>query len=164
MDHKNLSDAAPSQLDRILAFFPRSDAKGSVLLAVDTGMLAVLASNLPTSSAFDRWLFILLVPVILIGVSLWHLHKAAFPILEGGHDSLIYFREIGKRTESKYIDEFTAQSEQAYTKDVLSQVWRNSQILKEKFNHISAAFNWMALAIVPWAGSLVLLAIHYPRK
>lgn len=51
MEHKHLSEAAAAQLDRVLAFFPRADAKGSVLLAVDTGMLAVLASNSPASSS-----------------------------------------------------------------------------------------------------------------
>lgn len=164
MDHKNLSETAPAQLDRILAFFPRADAKGSVLLAVNTGMLAVLASNLPSAGAFDRWLLFLLIPVFLIGGSLWHLYKGAFPSLEGGHDSLIYFREIAKRTESKFVDEFTGQSEQSYLRDILSQVWRNSQILKEKFDHISAAFNWMAVALIPWAASLVMLTIHYPAR
>jgi hypothetical protein len=164
MDQKNLSEAAPAQLDRVLAFFPRADAKGSVLLAVDTGMLAVLASSLPPSSSFDWWMLVALLPLVFIGGSLWHLHKAAFPSLAGGHDSLIYFREIAKRTESKFIDDFTAQSEQAYVKDILGQVWRNSEILKQKFNHISAAFNWMAFAILPWAGTLVMLAIHYPAR
>jgi hypothetical protein len=164
MDDENLSEAAPAQLDRILAFFPRADAKGSVLLAVDTGMLAVLAANVPPSTAFDCWLLALIVPLFLIGGSLWHLYKGAFPSLEGGHDSLIYFREIAKRTESKYIDEFVAQTKQDFLKDMLSQVWRNSQILKEKFDHISASFRWTAFAIGPWAACLVVLAIHYAQR
>ena len=105
-----------------------------------------------------------LLPLFLIGGSLWYLHKAAFPSLAGGHDSLIYFREIAERTETKFIDDFTALSDQAYMKDILGQVWRNSAILKEKFDHISAAFNWMALAILPWAVTLVMLAIHYPAR
>ena len=164
MEHKHLSETAAAQLDRVLAFFPRADAKGSVLLAVDTGMLAVLAGNLPPSSSFDCIILIVLLPALLLGISLWHLYMGAFPSLKGGHDSLIYFREISKRTESRFIDEFAAQSDEAYVKDLLSQVWRNSEILKEKFNHISSAFNWMALALLPWAGSLVLLAIHYPSR
>jgi hypothetical protein len=164
MDHKHLSEAAATQLDRVLAFFPRADAKASVLLAVDTGMLAVLASNLPPSSTFDSRILVTLLPVLLLGVSLWHLYMGAFPSLKGGHDSLIYFREISKRTESRFIEEFMAQSDEAYLKDVLCQVWRNSEILREKFDHISSAFNWMALAILPWLGSLVLLAIHYPSR
>jgi cytochrome oxidase assembly protein ShyY1 len=90
--------------------------------------------------------------------------KAAAPSHQAGHDSLVYVREIAKSTESKYVDEFTAQFEQAYLKDILSQVWRNSQLLKEKFDHISVAFNWMALAIVLWVAILVVLAIYYPAR
>ena len=164
MEDRHLSEVAAAQLDRVLAFFPRADAKGSVLLAVDTGMLAVLASNSPPSSSFDWIILITLLPVLLLGMSLWHLYMGAFPSLKGGHDSLIYFREIAKRAESRFIEQFTTQSEEAYLNDLLSQIWRNSEILKEKFNHISAAFNWMALAILPWLGSLVLLAIHYPTR
>jgi hypothetical protein len=164
MDDKHLSEAAAAQLDRVLAFFPRADAKGSVLLAVDTGMLAVLASNSPPLASFDWWILITVMPVILLGISLWHLYMGAFPSLKGGHDSLIYFREISKRTESRFIEEFLAQPDDGLLKDLLIQVWRNSEILKAKFDHISSAFNWTALAILPWLGSLVLLAIHYPSR
>ena len=159
-----ISSRAAEQLDRVLAFFPRADAKGSVLLAVDTGMLAFLASNFPPYSSFDKMLLIALLPTLLLAISLWHLYKGAFPSLDGGHESLIYFREIAKRTESRFISEFVSQSDEVYINDLLSQAWRNSEILKEKFNHISSAFNWMALAILPWLGSLVLLAVHYPSK
>lgn len=155
---------AAEQLDRVLAFFTRADAKGSVLLAVDTGMLAFLASNFPLYNSFDKMLLITLLPALLLAISLWHLYKGAFPSLDGGHESLIYFREIAKRTESRFIAEFVSQSDEAYINDLLSQVWRNSEILKEKFNHISSAFNWMALSIPPWLGSLILLTVHYPSK
>jgi len=127
-------------------------------------MLAVLASNLPGLNSFHRMLLIILVPVFFIGGSLWHLYLGAFPSLEGGHDSLIYFREIAKRTESRFIEERSSQSDDGYAKDVLSQVWRNSEILRQKFNHISSAFNWMAVAILPWVECLVFLSVHYPSK
>jgi len=136
MDHKHLSEIAASELDRVLGFFPRADAKASVLLAIDTGMLAILASNFPSSSSFDYWLLINVIPVLSIGISLWHLYMGAFPSLEGGRGSLIYFREISKRTEDRYREEFTELSEEAYLKDILGQVWRNSEILKTKFDHI----------------------------
>jgi hypothetical protein len=164
VDHKHLSETAASQLDRVLAFFPRADAKGSVLLAVDTGMLAVLASNSPPSAMFDWWILMALIPIVLLGISLWHLYMGTFPSLEGGHDSLVYFREISKRTESRFIEAFLAQPDDVLLKDLLSQVWRNSEILKTKFDHISSAFNWTALAILPWLGSLLLLAIRYPSR
>ena len=164
MDQKHLSEIATSELDRVLGFFSRADGKGSVLLALDTGMLAILAGNLPSSSSFDLWLLVTLMPVLTIGWSIWHLYLGAFPSLEGGRGSLIYFREIAKRKEDQYTEEFSTMSEEAYLKDLLRQVWRNSEILKEKFDHISTAFNWTAFSILPWVGSLVLLAVHYPSK
>jgi hypothetical protein len=164
MEHKRVAEVAAEQLDRVLAFFPRADAKGSVLLAVDTGMLAVLASNCPPVSAFDWWMLIPILPLVLLGISLFHLYLGAFPSLKGGEESLIYFREIAKKREQPFIDAFTAQTEEAYVKDLLGQVWRNSQILTMKFDRISSAFNFMALALVPWLGSLVWLTIHYPSK
>jgi hypothetical protein len=38
---------ARDQLTLILSFFSRVDAKASALLAINTGMLAILASNAP---------------------------------------------------------------------------------------------------------------------
>ena len=99
-----------------------------------------------------------LLPVALICGSLWHLYKGAFPSLEGGALSLIYFREIAKRTEAKFIDEFIKQSEEEYLKDMLGQVWRNSEILKEKFDHLKYAFILLALAILPWVVALIIFS------
>lgn len=162
MDHKRLVEVASTQLDRVLAFFPRADAKGSVVLAVDTGMLAVLASNCPRASSFDWYIAFALAPCFILGMSLWHLYRGAFPSLEGGEESLVYFREIAKHTELKFIEDFSRQTDEAYSKELLGQVWRNSTILREKFDHLSSAFNWMAFGIAPWLATLVLLVVHYP--
>lgn len=164
MELKHVAAVAAEQLDRVLAFFPRADAKGSVVLAVDTGMLAILAGNCPPVGAFDWWMLIPTLPLALLGVSLYRLYQGAFPSLKGGEDSLIYFREIAKKREQPFIDAFIAQPEEAYVKDLLGQVWRNSQILTTKFDHLSSAFNFMALALVPWLGSLILFTVHYPSK
>lgn len=153
-----LSDAAKDQLTRILGFFSRVDSKASVILAVDTGMLGVLVANTPPVRTFDWSMLIVLLPTLLLAASYWHLYKEAFPNLEGGHDSLIYFREIAKRTESQFIDAFQKQTEDSYLADLLSQVWRNSAILKDKFDHIRHAINFMVLAILPWMVSLAMLA------
>jgi len=40
---------ARDQLTLILSFFSRVDAKASALLAINTGMLAILASNAPSA-------------------------------------------------------------------------------------------------------------------
>ena len=159
MEQGQIINASRDQLNRVLAFFPRVDAKMSVVLAVDTGMLAFLAAKIPSLTSLLPWeIAVALLPVALICGSLWHLYKGAFPSLEGGALSLIYFREIAKRTEAKFIDEFIKQSEEEYLKDMLGQVWRNSEILKEKFDHLKYAFILLALAILPWVVALIIFS------
>ena len=83
------------------------------------------------------------------------------PLLKGGADSLIYFREIAKRTEAKFIDEFIAQTDNAHTRDLLGQVWRNSEILKMKYDAIKISFVLSALALIPWTIFLALAAVAH---
>jgi Family of unknown function (DUF5706) len=154
---------ARDQLSLVLSFFPRVDAKASALLAINTGMLAVLASNAPPVLTMSVFSCVLAgVTVAMIGVSFWFLYRVAFPILHGGHQSLIYFREIARRTESNFVDEFGAQQEGARIKDLLGQVWRNSCILTSKFDSLRWAFILMALAIVPWVTAVSLFSSQHP--
>ena|SRR5437868_1527788 len=150
---------AKDQLNLVLSFFSRVDAKASVVLAVDTAMAGYLAGRLPSLKTIPYWQsWIPILAFVLLGISFWSLYKGAFPNLAGGNQSLIYFREIAKRTEAKFIDEFSAQSETDCMKDMLGQVWRNSEILVEKFNHLKRAFVFMALAVVPWVVSLAIFS------
>jgi hypothetical protein len=81
--------------------------------------------------------------------------------LKGGANSLIYFREIAKRTETRFIDDFIAQAEDAHTRDLLGQVWRNSEILKMKYDALKIAFVLSALALIPWVIFLALAAVAH---
>jgi hypothetical protein len=161
MPQEQKTGAAKDVLTLVLSFFSRVDAKASVVLAVDTGMLGYLAAHLSPLNSM-RWWDILApaLALVLLTISYWHLYKGAFPNLEGGDRSLVYFREIAKRTENKFIDEFVAQQESDYAKDLLGQAWRNSVILKEKFNHLKLSFSFMAAAIFPWAITLILGRLH----
>ena len=154
-----LPGVAKDQLNLVLSFFSRVDAKASVVLGVDTAMAGYLASRMPSLKTMPYWQTLIpLVAFLLIGNSIWQLYKGAFPNLTGGNSSLVYFREVAKRTEVKFIDEFIGQDETAYAKDLLGQAWRNSEILVEKFNHLRLAFVFMALAVFPWAVSLAIFA------
>jgi hypothetical protein len=161
MEQKTLLSACHDELGLVLSFFPRVDAKASVVLAVDTSMVGYLAAHLPRLDSVLWWEF--LAPactIVLLAWSFWHLYKGAFPQLKGGEGSLVYFREIAKRTETKFVDEFMSQAEPAYTKDLLGQVWRNSQILKGKFDSLKYSFILMALAVLPWTISLADFALR----
>ena len=70
-----IKDTAEKQLDRVLSFFPRVDAKGSFLFALDTGLLALLALNLQTED-FRVWF--LIIPTM--SVLLYRRYKSLFPL------------------------------------------------------------------------------------
>ena len=158
MDNKQLAEIARDQLSRVLAFFSRVDTVSSIVLGIDIGMLAVLGTNAPAPNLFTRYTLFALIPVVLIAASLWHLYRGTFPRLEGGWRSLIYFREIAQRNEEEFIKGSMDQTEDKYVRDLLSQIWRNSEILTQKFDHLRAAFKWLALALIPWVVVLFLFA------
>jgi hypothetical protein len=98
------------------------------------------------------------IALLLIGASVWFLYRGAFPQLKGGTASLVYFREIARRTEHQFIEGFKDQTEEQRINDLLGQVWRNSEILTKKFDAMKVSFILVAIAIVPWACSLILFA------
>lgn len=157
-------EAAKFQLILVLGLFPRVDTRASVLLGVNLGMLAFLASNVPGSPQLRWYLLYPSVPAVsLIGYSLYQLFYCAFPQLQGGSSSLIFFGEIAKRRESEYIDEFLKQSVPAYVKDLTAQTWRNAEILTLKYRHLKRAFVGMSLAIPFWVATLVLFFLANAR-
>src|SRR5947208_1158161 len=109
LEFRQKAEAAKFALQLVLGFFARVEGKSSVVLALNTGMLAVLTANLPPANQFQWRMLLAILPVSLIFSSYWHLFRAAYPDLKGGTASLIYFREIAKRKESQFIDEFSAQ-------------------------------------------------------
>ncbi len=159
MDVKEQIKKAEEDLTRVLGFFPRVDAKASAVLGVDIGMLALLALNSPSLKQMTCFTAAALgIPVTLIFWSIFHLFMNAFPQLDGGEQSLIYFREIAKRSEEDYKDAFHKQEQDGYLADLLGQIWRNSEILTKKFDHLKCAFYILAITAIPWTISLIALA------
>jgi hypothetical protein len=164
MTDKELTEIAKDNLNRVLGFFPRVDFISSIVLAIDVSALAVLASNAPPLKELDRWSVVALGSVILIGFSLYHLYKGAFPRLQGGPLSLIYFREIASRREEEFIKAFVEQEGEFYLNDLLRQIWRNSEILTQKFDHLKYSFMFLAYAITPWLISIIVFASRHTES
>jgi hypothetical protein len=161
VESEKLISACKDELQLVLGFFSRVESRSSVVLAIDTGMAGFLLSSAPPIRSFSTWMAITgCVTVGLLGMSIAMLYRGGFPNLSGGEGSLVYFREIAKRTENKFIEEFREQSEKDYSSDLLGQVWRNSKILTVKFDCLKYAFLFMALAIVPWIASLAMFASY----
>lgn len=150
---------AAEQLSLVLSFFPRVEGMLAVALGVNLGMLGVLAAKAEALRKFSPWHFVVAVPVLLICASLWCLYLAAFPRLDGGAESLIYFGEIAKKTEANFVHQFSARSLREHERDLLGQVWRNSAILADKYKHLKRALILLGLAALPWAISLTWLGI-----
>src|SRR5438128_11442795 len=100
MNGQEQLNAAREQLRVVLDFFGRVETKLSVVLGVDLAMLGFLASKIPAAATVPvvGWLAVGVFALLSAG-SLWNLYRASAPQLEGGHDSLVYFREIANRTE-----------------------------------------------------------------
>lgn len=140
-----------AQLDRVLGFFPRIEARINGLFGVNTLVLAVGALNI---SVTDLKLWYVTIPgavaVLALAMSYVFLFRANFPDVRGGADSLIFFAEIQKRTETDYLDQVLACSEDDFRKDMVGQIWRNSQILCDKYRNVKNAIISTTVALVPF--------------
>ena len=162
MNSQSRLEIAQGSLDRTLEFFSRVDAKASFILALNTGMLALLALNFDYNDILI-WSFTgpFILAVLGLSSSLFNIYHCQFPQLKGGSGSKFYFKEIASRTEAQFIDEFLKEKEDGLLKDVLGQVWRNSEILNQKYAALKLAFIFTALSLLPWLTFLaVTTSIH----
>lgn len=157
-------DIIQRQLDRVLGFFPRVEARINILFGVNTLILVIAALNL---SAGDLRLWYVTVPasLLLFGllVSYYHLFHANFPDDNGGEKSLVFFKEIQKRTEANYIAEFIECSEAKLRNDLLGQVWRNSCIVCDKYQRVKLAIITTSISIAPFVVFLVITGTIHAR-
>jgi hypothetical protein len=152
------------QLDRLHQFFPRLDTKVSSLFAVASAQIAVAALNLSANDLENWWISVPLVVFILsISWVMLNLYRCAYPNLEGGHASLIYFSEIAKLRESEYVDKLEAATEDAWKRDLAGQIWRNSEILRCKYGYLKRATVAATLSVIPWAILLVATSLTHWR-
>lgn len=132
-------EALERQLDRTHQFFPRIDAKLSALFAITSGQIAVVALNLNPNDMTKWWIVVPLAAFFVAACWVFvNLYRCAYPHLEGGNASLVYFSEIAKLRESEYIDRITAVSEADHRTDVAGQIWRNSEIVSAETNELAS--------------------------
>ncbi len=148
-------ERAVEQYDRVQSFFTRADARASVLLGLDLGMLGLMIVNAPPLSKMTPWHLIALAALGLLGASIAFVIKQALPKLSGGDGSIIFFGAIAQRTEAKFIQEFEECDNGAYYRDVLQQTHVNARIISQKFRDIGIGF-WLLMVAVPfWLITLV---------
>ena len=156
---------AERQLDRTQAFFSRIDAKQSALLATALAMIAVYAVNLNVADLASVYVILLgLVFGALLLLTFYYLLKCAVPHLKGGGGrSLYFFSTISGKSESMFVQEYRAATEERMIDDALEQVWRNSEIVAQKFRHLKSATICIVLSAAPWTATLVLASVAHHR-
>lgn len=151
-------DAAWRQLELVLNFFSRVDTKLSVVLGINLGMLAMLATRLPRADGITLLVSVLgFVFIAPLAASFWHIWNGYFPDLRGGTNSLIYFQSISKMTETEFRAACAPRGFQELESDILSQCWRNSKILTCKFCSLRRAYLATLFAITPWIALVAVL-------
>lgn len=159
MDPEKQLEFACKTLDRVLGFFQRVDSRAQVLMGIDVAMLFTLAVNAP-SLVTPLWVHaVFVVAAALLGLSLYKVYRVFNPQLRGPELSLIYFQEIAKLAEKEYLDRFTVQTVDGFTRDVLFQAWRNSEILIEKFKSLKDGMTAAGWSLPFWIAALAIMAI-----
>lgn len=155
-------DVAERQLDRVLGFFPRIDTKASALFAIASAELAVAAVNLQPDD-FKLW-FVTIPAVgflILAAAVFVFLYKCAYPHLDGGANSLVYFNEIAKLTEADYVRRYTSYVHSDRLNDITGQIWRNAQIASLKFQYLKRGTVALMLSQIPWTAMLIATSLTH---
>ena len=149
------------QLDRIQSFHPRIDSKVSALFAITTGQVAIAIVNLRPDD-LQLWIGIPLEFFGAIAIYIYvQLYRCAFPHLEGGEGSLVYFREIAKLSSEQYADKFGKISQDELKADLICQIWRNSEIVAMKYDRLKCATVAVTLALIPWTVFLVATSLRH---
>lgn len=157
-------EAYERQLDRIQSFHPRLDSKVSALFAVASGQVAVAALNLSANDLTRWWIATPLAAFLLLIVGVFvNLYRCAFPHLDGGTASLVYFNEIAKMRESDFIDKLDASTEDSFKADVAGQIWRNSEIVSCKYSYLKNATIAASLSLIPWAALLIATSLSHGK-
>jgi Family of unknown function (DUF5706) len=141
-----------NQLNLVLGFFTRIDAKLSVILAVNLGMLAITGERMPPLISMANWMSIpFLLFILALSCSFYYLWRGAFPELGQSIVSVVYFKSVASMSEEGFRQAHTSSTHTQLADDLLSQIWRNSQILAKKFTSLRHAFLASLFAAIPWA-------------
>lgn len=156
------TEALERQLDRLQGFFPRIDSKASALLAITFAQIAAGALNL-SADDFKKWW--ITAPAVFFGLSvagvLINLYRCAYPHLDGGHGSLIYFTKIAELRESEYVERITTVKRAEFRSDLAGQIWRNAEILTCKYRYLKNATIALLLSVVPWTMLVIATSLTH---
>lgn len=162
----NITEDKLNLLDKILtknlAWISNADTKGTLLLAVNSAMLGVMAALVPTVNVWNISAAIAAsLALIALGVSVAFIVAATFPRLGGPRNSLIYFGGIASHDEEQYVRKILNGVTDDLLADFARQCHRNAEIAKAKYDMVRRSVTCTFLALPAW---LIAVWLMYPLK
>ncbi len=160
MTKKEQIQLAVNNLERLLEWISRYDTKSSIILGIDTGMIAILISFTPHINAWNLFMiFSAITSVIILGTTLFFIQFGSYPRTKASNKSLIYFGTISEFSSDEFKKQFCNQKEEDYLNDLLEQCHRNAEIITLKFKNLKIAYRLLSFAIIPWIITIFLFKI-----
>lgn len=158
MDSGKRLAVASTILDRNISWIAAAEGKAGFAVAIDTAMLAGLATAYADAEGIGCLTTILVVLTAwTTAVSVVFAGLVVRPRTDGPERSLFFFGRIAEMTRQDYGASLTSATDQELLKDLADQIHRNAEIAIEKHSwsrrSISAAF----LAGILWIASIALL-------
>jgi Family of unknown function (DUF5706) len=139
-------------LERNLAWIAAADAKVAIIVAINVAMLGGLAGAFGWSDAHrTSWAYIACtMAVILSGSGVFCAAMAMFPRTNGPKQSLLFAVPVAGMNLPDYQATLKDRSDEQLLDDWSSQVHRNAEIAKSKFEWVRVAMIWSFLGVPAW--------------
>lgn len=157
-DDQTRLDLLDRILGRNLQWVSAADSKVAPILALDTGMLGVIAALFPKPSAWSAaQVAATSIATALLLTSMIAVASAVFPRLEGPKGSKVFFGGVAQTDRDVYVTSILAGITSDLLQDFAKQCHRNAEIAETKFHYIRWAMILLFCSIVPWLIAVGLL-------
>lgn len=146
-------------ITRQLGWISAADSKASLVFAINTAMLGVLAAVSPKTGnnwALAQAIFAAFAAAFSLAALLF-LCIVTFPRTKGPMGSLVYFGGIAQRDATQFYNAVSELTVESYMKDLVAQCHRNAVIAGRKFVWVQRALVSLYLSVLPWGIAILLL-------
>jgi hypothetical protein len=158
-----------SILNRVDAMLTFAETKISFMLAYLGILLAVLGNQAAevkyllqktSQGVILSTLILLMLFIIAIFFALYYAGRVLLPQLKfSRRNSMIYFSDISKLAENKYLADMRKMKESEIEEDLLSQIHATSSVTSEKFKNVRKATIVLGLLTILWLAIMVEIII-----
>lgn len=174
-------------LERTDSWINSSDSKVSILIGIVGVVLTIIITSEYTNyfGAFIKarisdvingknitsFVFLIFIGIVfcLAGMSLYHIFKACIARIDEKKykqdklmtNSTLFFGTVVNREYKEYFKDFVMQNEDERLNDILSQVYINACIAKQKHLHYNNAIKWLLITFLCGFVVAVLACIVY---